>query len=334
MCNGGITRMAKLICMVGLPASGKSTFSKELSEKYNAVILSSDSIREELYGDENEQGDAKEVFELLHRRVNEYLSQGKNVVYDATNINRKRRIHLIKNEIKADEYICYYMNSPIGMCIHNDSQRGRTVGFDVINRMYKTMQIPIKSEGWDDVIIHNDIEPINQSLRGYFEEVINGDTNHDYLFEQLGKVITEFSDVHDLPHDSKYHTFSVSRHIYYTYKHVFDNYKGNRRCEMLVASLFHDIGKAHCKSFINHKGEETRTANYVGHEFVSAQIAMTELYHLGYSEEFITYVTTLVQLHMIPHNMSAKQEKKLRELLTEEQFEDLMFLNEADLQAH
>lgn len=326
--------MAKLIVLCGLPASGKSTLAKQLSEKYEAKVLSSDKIREQLYGNEGEQGDSNKVFENLHYQVNSYLAKGVNVIYDATNINRKRRIHLIKNEIRADEYICYYMNTHIGKCLYNDSQRGRTVGFEVINRMYKTMQIPIKSEGWNEVIIHHDIEPTNLSLRKYFEELVEGDYDHDFLFEQLGKGFSEFSDVHDLPHDSKYHTFSVSRHIYYTYKYVMDNYKGERKFEMLVASLFHDIGKAHCKSFYNHKGEETRTANFIGHEFVSSQIAMIELYHLGYDEEFITYVTTLVQLHMIPHNMSAKQEKKLRQLLTEDQFDDLMFLNEADIQAH
>lgn len=327
-------KLGKLYVMCGLVASGKSTLAKQLSEEYNAKILSSDSIREELYGDESIQGDVKEVFETLHKRANEILQQGINVIYDATNISRKRRIHLIKNEIKADEYICYYMNTPIGKCLYNDSRRGRTVGFEVINRMYKTMQIPIKNEGCDKVVIYNSDTPINKSLKERFEELVYSGHDHDYLFEELGKLISEFSDVHDLPHDSKYHTFSVSRHIYYTYKYVLDNYNGNRKFEMLVAALFHDVGKAHCKSFYNHKGEEALTASYIGHEFVSSQIAMTELYHLGYHIETINYITTLVQLHMIPHNMSAKQEKKLRDLLTVEQFEDLMFLNDADLQAH
>ena len=39
-----------LFCLCGLPASGKSTYAKELSKKENATIYSSDAIREELYG--------------------------------------------------------------------------------------------------------------------------------------------------------------------------------------------------------------------------------------------------------------------------------------------
>lgn len=326
--------MAKLILMVGLPASGKSSLVQELANKYDAVVLSSDKIREQLYGDESIQGDANKVFETLHYQVNSYLIKGVNVLYDATNINRKRRVHLIKNEIKADEYICYYMNAELGSCIYHDEKRERTVGYEVIDRMYKTLQIPLKNEGWNEVIIYNKSQPLHKSLKVYFEEVVNSDSDHDFLFEKLGLLFNEFDEITDLPHDSKYHTFSVSRHIYHTYKYVMDNYKGNRKFEMLVTSLFHDVGKGYCKSFYSHKGEEKRTASYIGHEFVSSQITMNELYHLGYDEEFITYVSTLVQLHMIPHNMNEKQEKKLRELLTEEQFEDLMFLNEADLQAH
>jgi phage-related protein len=36
---------------------------------------------------------------------------------------------------------------------------------------------------------------------------------------------------------------------------------------------------------------------------------------------------------MTPMNMSEKQETKLRSLLTEEQYKDLMFLHEADTSA-
>ena len=39
--------------MVGLVGSGKSTYAKQLAEETNAIICSSDAIREELCGDEN-----------------------------------------------------------------------------------------------------------------------------------------------------------------------------------------------------------------------------------------------------------------------------------------
>ena len=82
--------------IVGLPASGKSTYAKELSEKYNANIHSSDVIREELSGDVNNQNINSKVFQTLHSRIKEDLRNGKNCIYDATNINYKRRMAFLQ----------------------------------------------------------------------------------------------------------------------------------------------------------------------------------------------------------------------------------------------
>lgn len=326
--------MSKLHVLVGLPASGKSTKSKELTKKFNAVIMSSDALRKELLGDVNDQSQNEKLFKELHLRINKLLSEGTDVIYDATNLNRKRRIHLIQNEIKADEYHAYYFNSSFGKCLHNDSQRERTVGFDVLNRMYLTAQIPTIHEGWDNVEYINQDFKLTQFYKERFEEILSdGEPSHDDLMEELSQVIDTFKDVYNVPHDSKYHSFSISRHIFYVYDFVMKNYKGNRKKEMLVASLFHDLGKGWSKSFINHKGEEKRYASYIGHEFVSAQQACYWLSLLGYDDNFIKYVVDLIQFHTTPMNMSAKQEKKVRELLTVEQYEDLMFLHSADLNA-
>ena len=77
--------------MVGLPYSGKSERAKQLSREHNAVIHSSDDIRAEILGDVQDQANNAKVFEVLHERVKRDLLAGKNVIYDATNINHKRR---------------------------------------------------------------------------------------------------------------------------------------------------------------------------------------------------------------------------------------------------
>lgn len=326
--------MSKLHVLVGLPASKKSTKAVGMAVQLNAVIMSSDSLREELLGDINDQSQNEMIFKELHNRINKLLSEGQDVIYDATNLNRKRRIHLIKNELQADEYHAYYFNSTLGECLHNDSQRNRKVGFEVLDKMYKTAQIPTKYEGWDSIeLIHPEFI-LSQFYKDRFEELLSDvEPNHEDLFEEMIKVVDTFKDVYDIPHDSKYHSFSISRHIFYVYDYVMKNYNGYRKKEMLIASLFHDLGKGWCKSFINFKGEEKRYASYIGHEFVSAQLACHWLAALGYKDDFIKYVVDLVQFHMTPMDMSVKQERKLRELLTVEQYEDLMFLHSADLNA-
>lgn len=80
-----------LIMMCGPAASSKSYNAKLLAEKYNAKIFSSDNIREEIYGDVNDQSHNQKVFQILHKRVKEALRNGENAIYDATNLSMKRR---------------------------------------------------------------------------------------------------------------------------------------------------------------------------------------------------------------------------------------------------
>lgn len=324
--------MSKLIVLVGLPASGKSAIAEELKVEHNAILLSSDALREELLGDVNNQDKNTDIFVELYKRANKYLNGGENVILDATNINRKRRIHLINNEIKAEEYHAYYMNTPVGMCLYNDSNRERKVGFEVIDRMYKNMHIPTLLEGWNSVKYVNGECETESFYKDMFQILLSQD-DHDYLFEQLSKIIPEFEEIIDVPHDSSYHSFSISRHIYHVHQYVLNNYKGKRPLEMRTAALFHDIGKWYCKSFHNYKGDLKRFASFIGHENTSAQTACVVLHRLGYSDEFIKYVVDLIQFHMLPMNMSVKTEKRLRQLLTKEAYDDLMFLHEADLSA-
>ena len=85
------------IMLVGVAGSGKSTYAKERQrESCRCTILSSDSIREELYGDESIQRDPAKVFQIMERRALEAARIGMSVVYDATNFSSRRRKHMVK----------------------------------------------------------------------------------------------------------------------------------------------------------------------------------------------------------------------------------------------
>ena len=92
--------MTKFIMMVGLPGSGKSLRAKNLAVKENAIIHSSDNLRQELFGDKNTQDNNEELFKELHRRIKHDLKGEQNVIYDATNISYKsvRRFGRIKED--------------------------------------------------------------------------------------------------------------------------------------------------------------------------------------------------------------------------------------------
>ncbi len=324
--------MSKLTVLCGLPASGKSTFAQELEDE-TSVILSSDDIRKELFDDINHQDSNKKVFETMNQRAQELLKQGKNVIYDATNINRKRRVHLINNVLKADEYIVYYFNKHISNVKFNNLKRERVVPEHVIDNMYKTMQIPVKNEGWDKVYYVSGKNKYLSRFAQEYEELILRNDGHDKIFNELSVFIIEFEDIFNLSQDSKYHSFSVSRHTYHVYEEVLQNYNGKNKMIMLWTSLFHDVGKAFCKSFINYKGERNRYASFIGHEFVSSQLAAYHLDKIGYEKDYIQKVVALVQFHMYPMKAGEKKMRQINKFLGEELYSDLLFLHEADKKA-
>lgn len=139
-----------LIVMCGLPASGKSTYSQWLAESGVFRRVCPDLIRKEMYGDENIQGDGKRVFETAHHDIKEYACLGENVVFDATNIDRKTRINLVKKmRPHFDIIICKWFSTPLLTCKLRNAQRERQVPYEVLERMAERFRPPMLDEGFD-----------------------------------------------------------------------------------------------------------------------------------------------------------------------------------------
>ena len=103
--------MQMFYMMVGLPGSGKSLTAKAF---LNTITHSSDAIRAEIFSDENRQDQQELVFQTLHKRVLNDLANGKNVVYDATNISYKRRMVFAGQRnatSRSPNSVCLYGNA-------------------------------------------------------------------------------------------------------------------------------------------------------------------------------------------------------------------------------
>lgn len=331
----------RFLMLVGLAGAGKSTVAEELiEERDDIILLSSDSIREELYGDEGIQKDPAKVFKLMEDRAKEALNNGLHVVYDATNISRKKRSHLLRQLPKDIEKVACYVSTEYKDVLEQNKNRERFVPQGAIDRMYKNMQIPVYSEGWDKVIFFHHDNVANQQFPKQFSDAVRlgavlGRDGYE-IMKFLASYFDEFFGVYDLAQDSKYHSFSVSRHIYYVYEHVLKNYKTDNEKDrevMLWTALLHDVGKAFCKSFKNRKGEECRYANFIGHEYVSSQMAVAFLHKMNFDDEFIHKVATLCQFHMYLLDEKANREK-LKRHVGEDMFKKLEFLRDADTLAH
>ncbi len=305
--------MNKFILMIGLPASGKSTIAKEISQKENAIIHSSDSLREELFKDVNECGRNNELFQELHRRIKVDLQNNKNVILDATNVSWKKRkafLDQLSNANKINcEKICYLVATPYEKCLQQNKLRDRKVPEHVIERMYKSFYIPQFYEGWDEI-------NINYNTEGYkfdTHELFNGENG-------LNKINQE----------TPYHTLTIGEHCLKCatiYEELVDD------CESLIyefelsmASLYHDIGKRFVKEYNAEKGHYT----YYQHHLVSAYDSL--FYLMDIEPNSLLKIVNYIQWHMQPFFIkdSDKAKNKFIDLIGKETYDKLMILHKAD----
>lgn len=140
--------------MCGLSGSGKSTISKKIAEKHNAIILSTDGIREEIHGNSEYQDNPEKIFGILRYRIRKNLDNNRNIIVDATNLtvkNRRSIIYYASNYEKT--LICYVVNKPYEQCLINNVNREHPVPEYVLEKQNKKFCIPTFEEGFNKIVI-------------------------------------------------------------------------------------------------------------------------------------------------------------------------------------
>lgn len=140
----------EIILLIGLPGSGKSTLAeRHAKNRKHAVIISSDKIREELYGDEATQGDNNKIFSLVRERAKEALRNCKDVIIDATNLTVKDRSVYFDIAKTYDATVTGILfDIPVEECKRRNLKRDRVVPDFVYDKMMKRYEQPQLSEGF------------------------------------------------------------------------------------------------------------------------------------------------------------------------------------------
>ena len=148
--------MPQLIFMYGFPASGKTTYARKLAaESENTVYLAADEIRRELYGSQDCFGDPEEIYRVLLQRMQGYLIDGKDVVYDACNLYRRFRMDYLEPIAKAGiecEKTIIRMETPKATCLENHANRDRHFDIGTIMHYFDLKEYPDFDEGWDRIV--------------------------------------------------------------------------------------------------------------------------------------------------------------------------------------
>lgn len=279
--------MAKFFVLIGLPGSGKSKIAQRLHCDNAALYLSSDALRKEFYGDESVQDNPEKIFEEMRKHAIAALKVGINVVYDATNISRKKRRHLLSSLGVSCEKIAYVVWAKYETCVTRDKDRLRTVGESVIKRMLKGFQPPYYDEGWDEIRFEINDEPY---------------TAYDYV------------DWIDCEHDNPHHNNTVKEHSLKVAAEV-NKLDDDRDIVLLFAALLHDVGKKFVKDFKDARGNPSEIAHFYNHQNVGSYFA------IGHDGTFCLPVRDrarlywLINVHMDPF-LHTKYSAALPERLT------------------
>ncbi|PSB31921.1 AAA family ATPase [Stenomitos frigidus] len=152
----------RLILLIGLPGSGKSTFAAlRLQACPQRQLISTDAIRSCLFGDEAVQENWLKVWREVGRQFQQTVQQGRmehtsEAIYDATNAvrrDRRRAIGLART-CGFTDITGVWLNTPLDICLQRNQQRYRRVPDAVILRMHRRLMgaPPSVSDGCDRLI--------------------------------------------------------------------------------------------------------------------------------------------------------------------------------------
>lgn len=137
--------MKKVILTKGLPASGKSTWSKKMLDdnKNSYKRVSKDDLRAMLDNSYHSRDTEKFILKVRDSLILLALEEGKHVIVDDTNFSEKhinRITQLVKG--KAVVEIKDFTDVPVEECIKRDLKRPVSVGEKVIRDMYNQFLKP------------------------------------------------------------------------------------------------------------------------------------------------------------------------------------------------
>lgn len=309
--------MNRFTMLVGLPASGKSTYADKIKriEGDNCEIVSSDKMRIALFGDVNHQTSNDIIFNTMKEVSKVHLINGNHVIYDATNLTSKNRIATLDELKKYSEFMdCIIFATPIDMCIKFDKSRERVVSETVINRMVKTFNVPMFEEGFDHILI---IPPDLSSME------------EEFASQELHNLMMATSQ--DNPHHPN---LTIGQHCEASME-ILRRDNPNYTNIIKYATKYHDYGKLFCKEYNPEKGHFV----YYSHHNYGAYLFLSYIRNFDHMEFFnakdLLEIAFLIENHMLPFFIEegSKSHQKFIKRYGQNRWDDILMIHNADILA-
>ncbi len=170
--------MPTLVVMIGIPGSGKSTLIQRWSETQQCLVISTDQIRAQLFGDEAIQGDWLLIWREVQRQFRDAIAQIQTrtadfAIYDATNTRRRNRraVIALARAVGFTEMIGVWLDPPLELCVQRNQARFRQVPDEVLQKMYRQLwSCPPRLHEGLDLLLHYGTTPDLEDLLKQFEQ--------------------------------------------------------------------------------------------------------------------------------------------------------------------
>lgn len=271
---------------------------KSQKNNSNTVIVSSDSIREELTGDYEDMEHNEEVFKIFHKRIREALENNTNVIADATNITMRSRRAIIEN-VKSIEChkIVYLIPKPFRQCKIDNLNRQHPVPEEVLNGQLRKFQIPFMEEGFDEGIIY----------------YIHNKNRLDAL--------KMFDNMEGFNQQNPHHTSTLADHCKNAHE-LFSRHGYPSKYNL--AALFHDYGKLYCKEL-----DDDGIARFYGHDSIGSYMILENFAEIFYKD--VADMCFLINYHMMPFDWTTEKSKeRWKKRFGEYKYQMLLDFHECD----
>ena len=131
--------MSQMICLAGMPGSGKTTWAREFLKKHpDFLYFSPDSYYERINGDECDRTNTFEIWMAMFRDIHIAEKNFNNVLIDSDNLTYAQRNQWIEWFPYFDEHILLFLEEDYNTCFDRVSKRWRTIPEIIMReKMYK-----------------------------------------------------------------------------------------------------------------------------------------------------------------------------------------------------
>jgi predicted kinase len=150
--------MPEAIFLVGVPTSGKSTFSS--NPKYSKYTrVSSDDILQEVAKERQQsynnvfKGNIRFAQIAMMKVLRKAIEEGKSLIWDQTNLTKKQRREKLKHIPEHYKKTAVYFIVDLKTALQRNTQRpGKVIPPEILERMIKEYELPVLEEGFDEII--------------------------------------------------------------------------------------------------------------------------------------------------------------------------------------